>query len=87
MNFEEAIAAVKKGNKVSRKAWLEKDGAMVGGRTKCLMYVTDATAPYRRIGRIDISPFVAQFILGGSVSAYLPTPEDKAATDFEIVTA
>ena len=86
MNFEEAIAAVKKGNKVSRKAWLEKNGAMVGGKTKCLMYVKDATAPYRRIGQIDIAPFVAQFILGGHVSVYLPTAEDKAATDFEIMT-
>ena len=70
-----------------RKSWLEKNGAMVGGKTMCLMYVAGATAPYRRIGRIDIAPFVAQFVLGGSVSVYLPTAADKAATDFEIVTA
>jgi len=87
MTFDEAIAAIKKGNKVSRKAWLEPDGAMMGGKTKCLMYVTGATAPYRRIGQIDIAPFVAQFILGGHVSVYLPTAADKAATDFEMMTA
>lgn len=80
MNFREAIEAVQKGEKVTRKAWLKPNG-----EKKSLIYIVGAQVPYRRITWISIEPFVAQFERG-RIYAYQPANEDKTATDFEIMT-
>jgi hypothetical protein len=49
------------------------------------MFVNGAKAPYRRIGVIDIQPFVAQYVVGGLVSVFIPTEEDKKAKDYQVV--
>lgn len=85
MNYHEAIESVKQGNKVARKSWLEPNGSVMGGKTKMLLFVNGAKAPYRRIGVIDIQPFVAQYIVGGLVSVYIPTDEDKKAKDYQSI--
>lgn len=85
MNYEEAIESVKHGNKVSRKSWLKPAGSTMGGKTKALMLVSDAKAPYRGVGQIGIEPFVAQCIIGGAIHAYVPTHEDKTAKDWQVL--
>jgi hypothetical protein len=57
----------------------------MGGKTKALMLVSGAEAPYRGFGRITIEPFVAQYIVGGLVHVYIPTREDKNAKDFQVL--
>jgi hypothetical protein len=49
------------------------------------VFVNGAKAPYRRIGVIDIQPFVAQYVVGGLVSVFIPTEEDKKAKDYQVV--
>lgn len=81
MNFKEAIEAVQRGEKVTRKAWRKPNG-----KTRGLMHIVGARFSYRDITWISIEPFVAQFEPGGRVYAYQPANEDKTATDFEIMT-
>jgi len=83
MNYDEAIKRVKQGHKISREAWLEPGGGTMGGKTKALMLVSDAKTRYRGIGQINIEPFVAQYIVGRTIHAYIPTHEDKTAKDWK----
>jgi len=85
MGYEDAIEQVKQGHKAAREKWLEPGGGTAGGKTKALMYIMGATAPYRGIGQIDIQPFVAQYIVSGLVWPYQPTPKDRAAKDWKIL--